>query len=101
MRDQVLDIISTQIEEMTDPSNITADELAKVKEFMLKSAEESMKKNDALIGAMQGYQLIPVDSYLNAADTVSAITAEDVAGYMKRLHDQANYRGFLMEPAAK
>ena len=101
MRDQVLDIISTQIEEMTDPSNITADELAKVKEFMLKSAEESMKKNDALIGAMQGYQLIPVDSYLNAADTVSAITAEDVAGYMKRLHDQANYRVFLMEPAAK
>ena len=49
MRDRVLEIIASQIDDMTDPANITAEELAKVKEFMLKNAEESLKKNDALI----------------------------------------------------
>ena len=101
MRDQVLNIIAAQIEEMGDPANITAEELAKVKEFMLKNAEESLKKNDALIGAMQGYQLKPVDTYLDAIDTINAITAADVAAYMKALSDQNNYRVFLMEPEAK
>ncbi len=98
MRDRVLEIIASQIDDMTNPANITAEELAKVKEFMLKNAEESLKKNDALIGAMLGYQLVPADTYLDAAETINAITAADVAGYMKTLSDQNNYRVFLMEP---
>ncbi|MDE5923357.1 MAG: insulinase family protein, partial [Muribaculum sp.] len=98
MRDQVLGIIAAQIEDMTEPANITAEELAKVKEFMLKNAEESLKKNDALLGAMQGYQLVPVDTYLDASNTINSITAADVAEYMKALSDQNNYRVFLMEP---
>ena len=98
MRDKVLEIIATQINDMTDPANITPEELSKVKEFMLKTAEESLKRNDSLIGAMQGYQIVPVDTWLTAADTVNAITAADVAAYMKRLSDQNNYRVFLLEP---
>jgi zinc protease len=101
MRDQVLAIIAGQIEDMQNAANITDEELGKVKEFMLKNAEEALKKNDSLISAMRAYQEAPFDAYLNAAELAASVTAADVADFMTRLAAQGNYRVFLLEPQAE
>lgn len=101
MRDTVINVINEQIDLLTDPANITAEELNKVKEFMVKTADESMRRNGAMLDAIQGYQLAPVDTYLNAASVVKSITAADVADYMKRLTSQGHRTVYIMDPAKK
>ena len=72
----MLEIIAGQFEDMT--SNISAEELAKVKEFMIKDATANLKKNTAWEGAMEGYCILPVNTFTNAVDEINAITEDDV-----------------------
>lgn len=97
MKDKVLDIIAGQFEDMTE--NVSAEELAKVKEFMIKEATRGMTENQAWLNGMTGYQILPVDTFLTAVDTINAITPEDVEQFMKTLMKQNNYRVFVMEAA--
>ena len=97
MKDEVLEIIAGQFDDMT--KNITPEELAKVKEFMLKEANRGMTENQAWLNGMTGYQLLPVDTFLTSVDTINSITEDDVEAFMTELMKQNNYRVFIMEPA--
>ncbi len=97
MKDKVLAIIAGQFEDMTE--NISAEELGKVKEYMIKEITRSMTENQGWLAAMTGYQVLPVDTFLTAVDTINAITEDDVKAFMSELMKQNNYRVFVMEPA--
>ncbi len=96
-KDKVLEIVAGQFDDMT--SNINAEELAKVKEYMVKEATRALTENDAWMRAMCGYAMLPVDTFNGSVDLLNSITAADVQDFMKELMRQNNYRVFIMDPA--
>jgi zinc protease len=96
MKDKVLDIIKTEFTNME--SNITIEELNKVKEYMTKSYVANKEKNNAWLSAIQTYTLSGVDTFNGDVDSLNSITIDDVQGYMKRLNNSGNYRIVLLEP---
>lgn len=99
MRDKVLAIVADEFDSMA--SKIKPEELNKVKEFMVKNATRNLKENGSWLGAMKGYQVTPVDGFLNAIDEINAITADDITRFMGELLKQNNYRVFVMDPEEK
>ncbi len=95
MKDKVLAIIAGQIEDMSE--NITPEELNKVKEYMVKDANEGLKKNARWLNAMSAFQLRPVDTLTGAVEVINSVTPDDVKKFMKELSRQNNYRVFVME----
>ncbi len=97
MKDKVLAIVANEFETMSQ--EIKPEELAKVKEFMVKNATRNEKENGSWLSAMKSYQLKPVDGFINAIAEINAITADDIAKFMGELLKQNNYRVFVMDPA--
>lgn len=96
MKDKVLEIIAGQFDDMT--RNITDEELNKVKEYMLKESAKDLTENEPWLGAMVGYQMLPVDTFIDASETVNSITPADVQAFMADVMKQNNYRVFVMDP---
>lgn len=99
MRDKVLAIVADEFDAMA--TEIKPEELSKVKEFMVKNANRNLKENGSWLSAMEGYQLKPVDGFLNAVDEINAITAADITAFMGELLKQNNYRVFVLDPEEK
>ena len=97
MKDKVLGIIAEQFDDMS--RNITPEELAKVKEFMVKSATEGLERNASWLSAMVGYNRLPVDTLTDAVDVINSITEDDVEAFMSELMKQNNYRVYILDPA--
>lgn len=95
-KDIVLNTIRQEFEKMTQ--SVDATELNKVKEFMLKSYSEALKKNEAWSTAMAGYELAPVNTLTEAIATLNSITEKEVAQFMKMVMGQNNYRVVVMNP---
>lgn len=95
-KDIVLKTIRQEFEKMTQ--SVDAAELNKVKEFMVKSYTESLKKNEAWSTAMAGFEIAPVNTLTNAIATLNTITEKDIAQFMKMVMDQDNYRVVVMNP---
>lgn len=99
MKDKVLAIVADEFDAMA--KEVKPEELAKVKEFMVKNATRNLKENGSWLGAMKSYQLKPVDGFSNAIEEINAITADDVTRFMGELLKQNNYRVFVMDPEEK
>ena len=99
MKDEVLDIIAGQFEDMT--KNISQEELDKVKEYMIKEATANREKNASWLSAMVAYQIKPVDGFTGAVEEISSITTDDVKKFMKQVMDQNNYQVYVMDPETK
>ncbi len=99
MKDEALAAIKDMVFAMT--SDVTAEELNPVKEFMVKSANESLEKNEDWAGAIAATQINGVQTFTNAVETLNEITVEDVQNFMKQLLDQGNYRVILLDPEKK
>lgn len=95
-KDAVLAAIAAQLEDMA--VNISDAELAKVKEFMLKSQTENERKNGPWAGAMSGYSLRPVDTFICAKETITGITPSDIKAFIKELLKQNNYKVIVLDP---
>lgn len=96
MKDKVLKMIEQEINAMT--TNVTDDELNKVKEFMVKSFTEEKELNDPWISAMAASTLNGVDSFNDNIDVINALTTADVKNFMKELLSQDNYQTVILEP---
>lgn len=96
MKDKVLAMIEGEFNDMTQ--NITAEELNKVKEFMIKSYHEALEQNDKWVNAISGVELNGVDVLTGADKVLEAITEDDVEAFMKQLMDQNNYRVIILDP---
>ena len=95
-KDRVVEIVKTAFNDLT--TNCTEDELAKVKEYMVKSFNEGMKQNAAWVGAIAGYELKGVDIFENAIDMINGITPADIQKFMKEVMKQGNFQIYLMAP---
>lgn len=97
MKDQVLEAINGMLTDMT--VNISEDELAPVKESMVKEVIADKAKNESIAGTLSAISLNGVDTWNGAEETVNSITTDDVKNYMKQLLGAGNLRTFVLDPA--
>lgn len=96
MKDKVLDIIAEQFNDMTE--NISPDELAKVKEYMVKDYTEGKEKNGSWLSALGNLQRSGIDSFNGNIESINSITEDDVKNFMKEFLSQGNYIVVIGEP---
>lgn len=97
MKDKVLKIIAEQFHDLTQ--NIENEELAKVKEYMVKSYVEGLEKNSFWINGIAGYTLNGVNTIENGRQAIEAVNVDAVKNFMKKLEAEGNYRTILLVPA--
>ncbi len=96
MKDRVLEIIAGEIKGME--SDVTLEELNTVKEYLVKSFNESLEKNRDWLSAITGYMINGVDTFNPSLDIIQDIGVDDVRRFMKELNDQGNYRVVILSP---
>ena len=62
---------------------MTRRKLAKVKELMLKRADENAKTNNYWVNVIENFDEYGVDTVTKYKDTINALTPEKVAKFMK------------------
>lgn len=67
-----------------------AEDLQKVKEYMLRSHEESLKQNGYWMGEMMNYVLYGEDNDAIYVDTVNGITAADIQEMARQIFKSGN-----------
>lgn len=97
MKKEVLDYIHGQFKAME--SDITAEELNPIKEYMAKSFTEAKERNAVWMSALTGYGLNGVDTFNGNVEVLNSITVKDVMDFMKALNAQGNYRTITLDPA--
>ena len=98
MKEQVLDIIAQEFENME--SDVTAEELAKAVEFEVKEATEAKEKNNAWLGTMAATALNGVDVFNGNVELLQSLTPADVQDFMKRINANGTYRIVILDPEA-
>lgn len=97
MKDEVLAYIAGQFDDMQH--NISHEEFANVIEYMVKSAKESLEKNEAWGNAIILGETIPgIDTINGIVELYQSLKPSDVADFMTRLMDQNNYRVVVLDP---
>lgn len=87
---------------LTDLSTaVKADELNKVKEYMLKAIDQNEHENRYWTGVMQTYLLLNVDRNAGYRDIVNGLTPESVQEFVKLILKPGNRIQYLMLPPAK
>lgn len=96
MKDTVLTYIAEEMVNMG--KNVTPDELAPIKEYMVKSFTESKEKNYPWLNALIGYMTDGIDTFNGNVEVVNEITVDDIMDFMKQLDSQNNYRVVILDP---
>lgn len=96
MQDKVLEVVAKEFANME--SNVKAEELNKVVEYMVKDATEKLEKNDSWLNGMAGAAINGVDTFNGKVDLLKTLTVADVQNYVKELNAQGNYRVILLNP---
>lgn len=99
MKKEVLDFIAGEFKAME--SNIKQDELAPIKEYMVKSYTEAKEQNQSWLYGLAGFQLNGVDTFNGNIESMNSITVEDVQNYMKKLNASGTYRTVVLDPESK
>ena len=99
MKQEVLDFIAAEIERMQ--SNVTQEELNKVVEFMVKSANEGKEQNSSWLSAIGGWLENGVDTFNNNVAELQSITTDDIQQFLKDLMAQGNYAIVVLDPEAE
>ncbi|MDE6304914.1 MAG: insulinase family protein [Paramuribaculum sp.] len=96
MKDKVLSILKEQMNLLA--TNVSPEELAKVKEFMVKNYHETFETNNGWITLLSGIALKNVNTYSDYLATLDSITPEMVAAYVRKLVDLNNCRIIVLDP---
>ncbi len=97
MKDEVLTVIDNEIAAME--SNITAEEVNKCLEFMIKEAKEGKELNNEWLEAISYTNINGVDIFNGNVEMLQGITPADVMQFMKNLRKADNYRVVVLDPA--
>ena len=95
-KDRALEIIRSEFEKLAKET--PAEELNKVKEFMVKQITEDEHTNSYWCSMMAGNELLPSGIYVKAEQTILSITPEELSGYVNEVMKQNNYRVLVMMP---
>ncbi len=99
MKTEVLDYIKGQFKDME--TNVTADELNPVKEYMVKAFTENKEKNTPWLNGIYTEVTTGIDTFNGNIESMNAITPQDVMDFMKALNSQNNYRIVILDPETK
>ena len=97
-REELAAIIVREFEKLA-AQGPTSEHVEKVRSYMLKSFEESQKKNGAWMNWLYAYYFENKDTYSNYEQLVNSITAEDIRLLAKYILDQGNFIEVSMTPA--
>jgi len=75
-----------------------ADMLTKVKEYMLKSADDAVKTNGYWMNVINTYDRYGLDNHTEYKNTVAAQTPEKICNFMKKFLKGANLVQVIMLP---
>ena len=78
--------------------NCDADMLTKVKEYMLKSADDAVKTNGYWMNVINTYDRYGLDNHTEYKNTVAAQTPEKICNFMKKFLKGANLVQVIMLP---
>lgn len=95
-REAVLVAIKKEIDSMA--TEITAEELGKVKEYLIKSYQERAEQNPAWANYISQWYLTGQNNFSRAIAEVEAITPATVEGFVDEMNKQGNYRVVLLNP---
>lgn len=98
LKDETLAVIKGIITDMN--SNVSQEELDKVKEFMVKNFTEGKEKNGPWLNAIAGWSQDGKDTFNDNLKVLETITVDDVKAFMTNLNGQGNYRVVVLDPAA-
>ncbi len=97
-REELAAIIIREFEKITKDGPVT-EHVEKVRSYMLKSFEESQKKNAAWMNWLYNFYFEGEDSHNGYEQLVKGITAEDIRQLAKYILDQGNFIEVSMTPA--
>ena len=97
-REELAAIIVSEFEKLAANGPVT-EHVEKVRSYMLKSFEESQKKNGAWMSWLVGNYFENEDTYTGYEELVKGITNEDIRLLAKYILDQGNFIEVSMTPA--
>ena len=97
-REELAAIIVREFEKLAAQGPV-AEHVEKVRSYMLKSFEESQKKNGSWMNWLYSYYFDGEDNYSGYEELVKGITAEDIRLLAKYILDQGNFIEVSMTPA--
>ena len=98
-KDRALEIIRSEFEKLAKET--PAEELDKVKEFMVKQYAENEHTNSYWCSMMAGNELKPAEVFAQAEKVILSVTPEDLSEYVNKVMKQNNYRVLVMMPEGK
>ena len=94
--DQAVGLLASGMEECT--KKVDADKVQKVKEYMLKQADEDAKSNSHWLDVLDDYVNWGLDFQTGYKDAVNSLTPERIAAFLKSLVDAGNKSCVVMTP---
>ncbi len=96
MQQKVIDIISGELKDME--TNISEEELARVREYSLKTLAQGREDNHAWMSWITGWVENGVDNNADAENIWNSITVDELKAMIKQLNDQDNFRFIILRP---
>lgn len=96
--DSCFNIVASTVESMADPANISADDLNKVKRYMVKSYADNLDDNAYWITVMHMYDKFNQDMNSDYESLVNAMTPEDLSDFARIYLLPANRLQLEMSP---
>lgn len=98
--DSCFNIVASTVESMADPANISADELNKVKRYMIKSYADNLGDNAYWITVMHMYDKFKQDMNSDYESLVNGVTPEELSEFARTYLVNANRLQLEMSPTA-
>ena len=98
-KDRALEIIRSEFEKLAKET--PAEELDKVKEFMVKQYAENEHTNSYWCSMMAGNELKPTEVFAQAEKAILSVTPKELSEYVNKVMKQNNYRVLVMMPENK
>ena len=78
--------------------DVTAAEVQKVREFLVKQYDEDIKQNSTWRSSILNYEVLPVDVAGNYKEVLNTITEKDVMNFVAALIKQGNFNVVFLNP---
>ena len=98
-KDRALEIIRSEFEKLAKET--PAEELDKVKEFMVKQYAENEHTNSYWCSMMAGNELKPAEVFAQAEKAILSVTPKELSEYVGKVMKQNNYKVLVMMPENK
>ena len=95
-KDRALEIIRSEFEKLAKET--PAEELDKVKEFMVKQYAENEHTNSYWCSMIAGNELKPAEVFAQAEKAILSVTPKELSEYVNKVMKQNNYRVLVMMP---